>query len=62
MSTPETAQQIEAGPDMTPLPSGPVNIERAWHYLMTQIGKTNVGYAHGVKVQRRALRSFMARR
>ena len=62
MSTPETATQLEVGPDMTPLPSGPVSIEKAWHYLMMQLGSTNVGYAHGVKVQRRALRAFMARR
>jgi len=62
VSTTETATQIEAGPDLTPLPSGPVNIERAWHYLMVQLGQTNVGYAHGVKVQRRSLRAFMAGR
>ena len=62
MSTPETAQQIEAGPDMTPLPSPLVNLERAWHYLMVQKGVTEVGYGHGVKVQRRALRALMARR
>ena len=58
----ETATQIEAGPQLTPLPSGPVRLERAWHYFMTQKGVTEVGYAHGVKVQRRALRSLMAGR
>ena len=40
-------------------PPNPVGIERAWHQLMRQIGNVNVGYAHGVKVNRRALRAFM---
>lgn len=62
MPEPDSTTSIEAGPTLTPLPSGVVGLERAWHYLMVQLGNTNVGYAHGVKVQRRALRSFMAGR
>jgi len=62
MAGTETPTQIEAGPTLTPLPSPTVNLERAWHYLMVQLGTTNVGYAHGVKVQRRSLRAFMAGR
>lgn len=62
MTTPDTAQAIEAGPDLTPLPSGPVQLERAWHNLMWQLTVKNVGYAHGVKVVRRNLRSYMAAR
>jgi len=46
---------------LTPLPSPIVGLERAFHSLMVQIGQTNVGYAHGVKLQRRSLRSLMAR-
>lgn len=49
----------DGGGDLTPLPTFPVQLERAWHMLMTQIGTTNVGYAHGVKLQRRALNALM---
>lgn len=62
MTTPDTAKQIEAGPDLTPLPSGVVQLERAWHNLMWQLTVKNVGYAHGVKVVRRNLYSYMAHR
>lgn len=58
----ETPATIEAGPNLTPLPTGPVQIERAWHNLMHQLAVTNVGYAHGVKVQRRNLKAYMGSR
>lgn len=60
MATNDSTQNADAGGDLTPLPTFPVQMERAWHLLMTQIGTTNVGYAHGVKLQRRALNSLMA--
>lgn len=62
MTTPDTALQIEEGPNLTPLPTGPVQLERAWHNLMWQLTVKNVGYAHGVKVVRRNLYSYMAAR
>lgn len=60
MATNDTSANADAGGDLTPLPTFPVQLERAWHSLMTQIGTTNVGYAHGVKLQRRALNALMA--
>jgi hypothetical protein len=62
VSSTDTALQIEEGPNLTPLPSGPVQLERAWHNLMWQLTVKNVGYAHGVKVVRRNLYSYMAHR
>lgn len=63
MTTPaptgEQPQDLLAGPVGQPTPVG---IERAWHQLMRQLGNVNVGYAHGVKVQRRSLRAFMGSR
>lgn len=60
MAANDTSANADAGGDLTPLPTFPVQLERAWHSLMTQIGTTNVGYAHGVKLQRRALNALMA--
>lgn len=62
MQLAETPAAIEAGPNITPLPTGPVQLERAWHNLMWQLTTKNVGYAHGVKVVRRSLYSYMAHR
>lgn len=56
--TPDVIKQA-AVPILTPLPSGPVQLERAWHNLMYQMTHTNVGYAHGVKVVRRNLYAYM---
>lgn len=58
-TTTDTLQDELVGPLYPP---SPVGIERAWHMLMRQKGTVEVGYAHGVKVQRRSLRAFMARR
>lgn len=59
--TPDPIKEA-AIPNLTPLPSGPVQLERAWHNLMHQIVNVNVGYAHGVKVVRRSLYAYMGKR
>lgn len=58
----DTLAQQAAVPILTPLPTGPVQMERAWHNLMWQMTVKNVGYAHGVKVVRRNLYAYMAGR
>ena len=60
--TTQSAVETAAIPDFVPLPPTVVGIEKAWHNLMRQLVVVNVGYAHGVKVQRRNLRAWMGSR